>query len=77
MTRRSVSIEVQAGDGLQLNTPALAAGQRITVTLEHKAGRRARLCITADDVVKIERFDRPENRSNTPKATVGLAFVDK
>lgn len=76
MTRRSVSMEVQAGDGLHLTAPALAAGQRITVTLEHKAGRRARLRITADDVVKIERFERPDP-PGMAKATVGLAFVDK
>jgi len=54
--KRSVVIEVRAGDGLQLLAPKLGqADQRITVTLERKAGHRARLRITADEAVIIHR----------------------
>jgi hypothetical protein len=59
MAQRGVSMDVRVGEVLEIVPPAGAVDNRkITVTLEHKDGRRARLRITASEDVRIERQDR-------------------
>jgi hypothetical protein len=56
--RRSVVIEVRAGESLQLAGKG-PDQQSITVTLERKTGHRARLRITAGEDVTIVRAPLP------------------
>ncbi|MBA3622868.1 MAG: hypothetical protein H0W48_00055 [Methylibium sp.] len=57
--RRNVVMEIRADESLHIEVPQTEGAQRITLTLEHKSGHRARLRITAPDDVLINRANKP------------------
>lgn len=48
-------MEIRAGESLSIEASQADEARRITVTLEHKSGHRARLLISAPDDVVINR----------------------
>lgn len=53
MTRRTLMMDVKVGETLSID------GGRLTVTLEHKSGQRARLCFQHAGDVKVEHGHQP------------------
>ena len=63
--RRNVVHELAAGEVIELTVPKVAVDTgKITLTLEHKSGRHARLRITAGDDVVINRPSAGHKRAS-------------
>jgi hypothetical protein len=52
----SLVVDIAEGERLVVNVPPdLEEGRKLSITMVHKSGRRARLRITTDDDVAIDR----------------------